>query len=80
MILIYREIENECPSLRMTGKRSRCSLPDAACLVGLTSQLDEAMDDMKMMMATVGELNVSSKACLGKLWYHKTNLETYLFL
>jgi len=45
------------PSLRrrMTGgKRSRCSLPDAACLVGLTSQLDEAMEDMKMMMGTIG--------------------------
>ena len=42
----------------MTGKRSRSfatSLPDAACLVGLTSQLDEAMEDMKMMMGAIGQ-------------------------
>merc|ERR1712209_389824 len=37
---------------RMTGKRSVRSLPDAACLIGLTSQLDEAMEDM--IMGTVG--------------------------
>ena len=30
-------------------------MPDAACLVGLTSQLDEAMEDMKMMMGTIGQ-------------------------
>ena len=39
--------------IRMTGKRSVRSLPDAACLIGLTSQLDEAMEDM--IMGTVGQ-------------------------
>ena len=41
--------------IRMTGKRSVRSLPDAACLIGLTSQLDEAMEDM--IMGTVGQFS-----------------------
>ena len=58
------------------GKRSRCSLPDAACLVGLTSQLDEAMEDMKMMMGTIGQFVL--RVCSIQYEHHSQVNDVYL--